>query len=193
LLPAMLLLYFFKRKKRMLGIGLSAAIVGGLLLIMFLIPETKMRLEKMQSQMDETYSNEAPNSVTLRKVIWESAFEIISEHWLTGVGTGDANNELKIRYREKHLTWPLNDNLNAHNQYLQTAIAIGISGLLVLVASFIAGFRVSVIRKEYLYAVFLALFILCIITECMLEEEAGVVFFAYFNSLLANKALNITH
>lgn len=185
LLPASILYYFFSRKKWLAGIGISGAIVAGLLLVVFLIPETKMRLQKMQAQMDESYSNDAPNSVTMRKVIWQSAMEIISEHPFTGVGTGDVNDALKQQYKKNNLLWPLNDNLNAHNQYFQTAIAVGIPGFLVFIISIIAGFRAAKIRRRYLYFIFLCLFTCCIITECMLEAEAGVVFFAFFNSLLA--------
>jgi O-antigen ligase len=188
-IPASLLYYFFKRKKRLVGIVVSAGLGVAMLAIVLLVPETKMRLEKMQSQMDESYSNEAPNSVTMRKVIWESAVEIIAEHPLIGVGTGDVNDALKNKYRQKNLIWPLNDDLNAHNQYLQTAIAVGIPGLLIFIFSLLYGCRITYSKRHELYLVFLLLFVFCNITECMLEEEAGVVFFAFFNSLLAVETL----
>jgi O-antigen ligase len=81
----------------MTGIAITAAIIVSLVMVLLLVPEARMRLEKMQSQMEEPYSNEAPNSITMRKVIWESAGEIISAHpW--GVGSGDANDALKEKY-----------------------------------------------------------------------------------------------
>jgi O-antigen ligase len=185
LLPIVFLIYFFRQKRWLTGLALSTAIVVGFLAIVFLIPETKMRLVKMQEQLDEPYSNDAPNSVTMRKVIWESAAEIIREHPVTGVGTGDAADMLKRKYREKNLVSPLNENLNAHNQYLQTAITIGIPGLLIVLLSLFAGFRLAIQHRAAIYLLFLLIFVICNLTESMLEAEAGVVFFTFFNSLMA--------
>ncbi|MEO6166524.1 MAG: O-antigen ligase family protein [Chitinophagales bacterium] len=186
LLPASLLYYFFRKKQWITGIAISTGLIAGLLIVIFFVPEAKMRMEKMQSQMEESYTNAAPNSVTMRKVIWQSAGEIIRQHPL-GVGTGDVNDALREKYKEKNLLWPLNDNLNAHNQYLQITIAIGVPGLLLFIISIMAGLRMAIHKRHYIYLLFLVLFLFCIITECMLETEAGVVFFSFFNSLLARE------
>ncbi|MGB3074451.1 MAG: O-antigen ligase family protein [Chitinophagales bacterium] len=190
LLPASFLYYFFRRKKLLTGIAISATLAGGLLLLILLVPEAKMRLQKMQSQLEEPYTNTAPNSVTMRKVIWQSALEIIREHPL-GVGTGDVNDVLKEKYLEKNLLWPLSENLNAHNQYLQLTIGLGLPGLLLFLFSLITSLKSAIVARYYIYLLFLSLFLFCIITECMLETEAGVVFFAFFNSLLANETMMI--
>ncbi|HUM48105.1 MAG TPA: O-antigen ligase family protein, partial [Chitinophagales bacterium] len=189
LLPASLLYYFFRKKQLITGIAISTGLIAALLIVIFFVPEAKMRMEKMQSQMEESYTNAAPNSVTMRKVIWQSAGEIIRQHpW--GVGTGDVNDALRGKYREKNLLWPLNDNLNAHNQYLQITIATGIPGLLIFILSIVAALKMAIKKRHYSYLLFLVLFLFCIITECMLETEAGVVFFSFFNSLLAREAVN---
>jgi O-antigen ligase len=189
LFPASLLYYFYRRKRMMTGIAITAAIIVSLVMVLLLVPEARMRLEKMQSQMEEPYSNEAPNSVTMRKVIWESAGEIISAHpW--GVGSGDANDALKEKYIEKNLLRPLNENLNAHNQYLQTTIATGIPGLILFIVAMLSALWAAVLKPDYGYLLFLILFLFCIITESMLESEAGVIFFSFFNSLLAVEALS---
>jgi len=189
LFPASLLYYFYRRKRMMTGIAITAAIIVSLVMVLLLVPEARMRLEKMQSQMEEPYSNEAPNSITMRKVIWESAGEIISAHpW--GVGSGDANDALKEKYIEKNLLRPLNENLNAHNQYLQTTIATGIPGLILFIVAMLSALWAAVLKPDYGYLLFLILFLFCIITESMLESEAGVIFFSFFNSLLAVEALS---
>lgn len=188
LLPASLFYYFFRKKQWITGIAISTGLIAVLLIVIFFVPEAKMRMEKMQSQMEESYTNAAPNSVTMRKVIWQSAGEIIRQHPM-GVGTGDVNDALREKYKEKNLLWPLNDNLNAHNQYLQITIATGIPGLIIFIFSMIAALRMAIHKRYYMYLLFLVLFLFCIITECMLETEAGVVFFSFFNSLLAREAV----
>lgn len=188
LMPAMLLYFLVRKKKIMAGMVISIVMMGSLLSLIFFMPEAKMRLEKMQSQLEEPYSNNAPNSVTMRKVIWQSAVQIIRQHPF-GVGTGDVTDALLKQYKENNLLWPLNDKLNAHNQFLQMAIAIGIPGLVLFFISIAASFKAAVVARQYVYLLFLLLFLFCMITESMLESEAGVVFFSYFNALLARSAL----
>lgn len=187
LLPASLLYYFYRSRRIVMGIVITLSVIISMLVALLMIPEARMRIERMQAQLEETYSNDAPNSITIRKAVWESAGEIISEHpW--GVGSGDVNDVLKEKYRAKNLLWPLHANLNAHNQYLQTTMATGIPGIVFFIAAMIAALRLAVIRPAYNYLLFLVLFLFCIITECMLETESGVVFFSFFNSLLAIEA-----
>jgi O-antigen ligase len=85
---------------------------------------------------------------------------------------------------------PLNENLNAHNQYLQTTIATGIPGLILFIVAMLSALWAAVLKPDYGYLLFLILFLFCIITESMLESEAGVIFFSFFNSLLAVEALS---
>lgn len=187
LLPASLLYYFYRSRRIVMGMLITLSVIISMLVALLMIPEARMRIERMQAQLEETYSNDAPNSITIRKAVWQSAGEIISEHpW--GVGIGDVNDALKEKYRAKNLLWPLHANLNAHNQYLQTTMATGIPGIVFFIAAMMAALRLSVIRPAYNYLLFLVLFLFCIITECMLETESGVVFFSFFNSLLAVEA-----
>lgn len=188
LLPAMLLYFFARKKKLLTGIAISAVMIGSLVVLIFFVPEAKMRLEKMQSQLEEPYNNYSPNSVTMRKVIWQSSGQIIRQHPL-GVGTGDVTDALLRQYEVNNLLWPLNDKLNAHNQFLQMTIAIGIPGLLLFFISIAASLKAAVVARQYVYLLFLLLILFCMITESMLESEAGVVFFSYFNALLARTAL----
>jgi len=39
-------------------------------------------------------------------------------------------------------------------------------------------------RKDYIYFFFILLFAMSILTESMFENQAGVVFYAFFNALL---------
>jgi len=74
--------------------------------------------------------------------------------------------------------------LNAHNQYLQTMITLGIIGLIVLLLNLILPALYSMEQKHYLYLVFLILIGFNLLFESMLETQAGVVFYAFFNAYL---------
>ena len=110
--------------------------------------------------------------------------EIISKHVIFGVGTGDVKDALMESYKEHQDVKILSQKLNAHNQYLQTFISLGIFGLILLLYMLffpaIRAFR----QKDFLFMIFLAIFAVNIMVESMLENQAGVIFYALFNALL---------
>ena len=73
--------------------------------------------------------------------------------------------------------------LNCHNQFFETFLAIGFIGYLFLAAYFITGLYLGYKRKSFLYFVFTLICGAHFMVESMLETQAGVVFFAFFNSL----------
>ena len=68
-------------------------------------------------------------------MVWKCSIEIIKENVFFGVGTGDVKTELNKKYEEKNIQQALKDNLNSHNQFLQTYVAIGLPGFILLLAS----------------------------------------------------------
>jgi len=73
---------------------------------------------------------------------------------------------------------------NFHNQYLQTFATVGFFGLIILIYLLSHLFIVSIIKQDYIVAVFLFLIAMSFLTESMLERQAGVVFFTFFYLLL---------
>jgi O-antigen ligase len=126
----------------------------------------------------------AEASSEIRILIWKAAFEIIKEHPVLGVGTGDVKPALIKKYRKHGYQHAIDSNLNAHSQYLQTYIAAGILGFLALCAGLIIPLWISVKKRNLGLMVFIVLFGFHILVESMLERQAGVVFYAFFNSLL---------
>ena len=123
----------------------------------------------------------------VRYLMWSSALELIKQHPITGVGTGDVQDELQKYYLDHEdisLTYLKNTRYNAHNQFLETAVVLGIPGLLVLLTCFIIPLLDAYRYNHILYAVFILLFIISCLTESMLERQSGIVFYAFFNSFL---------
>ena len=121
-------------------------------------------------------------STAERIQIWKSGLEIIREHPFFGTGTGDVKDELLLKYNENNIKPAFEKKLNAHNQYIQTCISVGIIGFLLLVGMMFLPIFPAIRQEQYLYVVFLLIFALNMAFESMLEIQAGVVFYAFFNA-----------
>ncbi len=122
-------------------------------------------------------------SSQVRYLVWHESVELIKKNWLYGVGTGDIKDILLERYKEKKMWWTYEKKMNSHNQFLQSWGALGIPGIFLLLGGFVVAFYHSIKRRKFIYSGLLLLLILNFMVESMLETQAGVIFFAFFNSL----------
>lgn len=129
----------------------------------------------------------------IRLAIWQCSMDIIREHGLKGVGTGDVQDSLQAAYERRKFYFASRFNTyNAHNQFLQSMIAYGITGLVVFTACLLVPLGVffkSLGGKgplnNQLYCLFLVSFIIVCLTESILEISKGIVFYSFFNSIFA--------
>ena len=133
----------------------------------------------------KTYSNKAinPEEGTLQRiVIWKHSLSIIKNNMLLGVGTGDVRKELDDKYLQEKFMHGVETHLNAHNQFLQTAIAIGILGLTVLV--FVIFYLMFIgIKHKKLIIFFFALIIFSnfLLNQCFRNSSRNCIYnFLYF-------------
>lgn len=132
-------------------------------------------------QTDDTESNAA------RLMIWRSAIDLAVENPF-GVGTGDVNIELSKKYHQNGYAGIESKQLNAHNQFLQTSAAIGVLGMLLLTLILLIPFVQSFISGDFVFSGFLLIAFSNALVEGILEAQAGVIFFAFFYSLLLRNA-----
>jgi O-antigen ligase len=123
----------------------------------------------------------AARSTSDRIGVWKAAFNIIRDHPVFGVGTGDVKNELIMEYHKQNVIPAYEQKLNAHNQYLQTFVTLGFAGFVVLTLTLLFPTISSFREQDYMYSAFLLIIILNIAFESMFETQAGVVFYAFFN------------
>ncbi len=123
-------------------------------------------------------------STAIRKLVWQTSVTLLKENWLCGVGSGDVSDVLKSEYSRLGITGAYKESLNAHNQYLQTWLGLGIAGLIVLLLLIFLTMYYSIKERNHLLTFFLILVALNFLTESMLQRQAGVVFFSFFSSLL---------
>lgn len=126
--------------------------------------------------------SEQIESNAARMFAWEATIDEIKKHPL-GVGTGDINIVLEDHFRESGLKELAEKELNPHNQYLQSAMALGIPAMLWLVFSLVYPFGKIVKTKDWLYAFFLISIALNLMVESVLEKQTGIIFYAFFNCL----------
>jgi len=180
----LVILYYLVYKGHRTNILISGTLLIAFLLTLSLFPQSYSRFYNAESALEKEPDTDSEESSVARILIWQTSLELIKNNPLFGVGTGDVETELMKLYEEKSIKLAMDETLNAHNQYLQTFIALGIIGFVVLIASFVLPAVYAFRKKHLLYLLFLAIFAFNLLVESMFERQAGVVFYALFNSFL---------
>jgi O-antigen ligase len=125
-------------------------------------------------------------SNTVRIVVWNFSLGIIADHPM-GVGTGDVKDQLNAVYRKNGYTLFAENQLNTHNQFFQTGIALGIGGMIVLFLVILGPIFLTFRKPDPIIWVFVTLIFITCLFESYLERQAGIIFFSFvLVSLLAN-------
>lgn len=171
----------------------SAAVIalGGfaLVAILWTFPYTKAKVEKMGNlKYEMTYPDSMWNTVTIRLAKWKGATEVIKNHALFGVGIGDGEDVLMQSYAKLNFTEGLRNIYNEHNQFLANWIAMGIPGVLVLIAMLGVPMWTALRKQDYLLLAFLLLMAASFFTENFLYRQKGIMFFAFFYAILIRRS-----
>lgn len=106
-----------------------------------------------------------------RPLIYANALNLIGQNPILGAGTGDVKQAMTDFYKSHGIT---ESYLNPHNQFLQTAIALGCVGLAVLLMVYLC-FALRLFDKgAYLLVSAVLLSAVCMLTESILERQMGV-------------------
>ena len=130
------------------------------------------------------YNNPNGGSLSQRIEYTRASFYLIKKHPLFGVGTGDIPRAYRQAYDE--LDSPLEEQYRhrAHNQYLSITVGFGIIGLIIFLVTLFYPYCAKKCHRTYLYTIFLVIVLLSMLPEDTIETQAGVTWFALFNSLL---------
>ena len=176
----------YTRKKMLLGIG-SLVVVYAIGLVFILSnPFTRERLlQAIKPGMHFSENQFGEGGLSLRTYKWKYALETIKQHPLIGTGTGDSQDELQKTYARHDFKIGYEQRFNAHNQFLQVMLEVGLIGLLSFLICLGGAFYVAWKNKQILYLVFTTIFTISCFTESMLEVNKGIIFYAFFNAVLA--------
>ena len=191
----MVLYMIFRQGRRTAVITIVAFIVLSIASV-FLFPQMFNRFKSMASSTEYRFDNpnginhfngevssENWNGLTVRLALWECGWNVIKEHPVTGVGTGDYDREMREQYEVNNFLYAMEMGFGVHNQYLYSWIAFGIGGLLLLLLMMIYPSVVAWKIGNYLYPVCILVFALSMLTENIFSRYMGVYLFSVMNSL----------
>lgn len=180
----------FYKKKYIVGFLGIFSIITGIFLINSFAPKVISRVASFVTAISTSNDNKTTESTSVRLLIWDSSNQVIKNNFLLGVGTGDAKDELNKEYEKKGITNALTYNLNTHNEFYQIFVCLGFFGFIILLSNLFLPLYFSFKTNDYLLLFFLLIVAINFLSESMLETQAGVMFYAFFNSLLCFKKSN---
>lgn len=178
--------YAVVSRKYYLALLAIASVFTLFYLIVQLAPDVAGRITRAITAVEDNnaQSQSASESTSVRILVWNASRNIIKKHFLVGVGTGDVKDELMKEYKKLGMSSAAEHHLNAHNQFYQIFICLGLLGF----CCFLACIGIPVWHAwkghDIVYLSFLLLMVFNFMAESMLETQAGVLFYAFFNALL---------
>jgi O-antigen ligase len=154
-----------------------------MILIFLKIAWTNDRLSYNYDGVTKTQPNEIIKK-DVRYDIWRSAIGVIKQNFIFGVGTGDASKDLAEEFLNRGYVNGFYDNLNAHNQFLETLLENGLIGLIIFFAIIGYMLYIAISQRNLLLGLFIISITIFFVFETMLNRLAGVSFFALFSFLL---------
>ncbi|MNK22604.1 O-Antigen ligase [compost metagenome] len=196
-----LIIYVLYRKAGK-WIALIALILAPVLLVLVLgnlpgfkedVRKTKAGFEEYltdsQAFLDKRVNDSEIPGNQKRLVMWRITLELIAEHPL-GVGTGNVDEYLFARLKKYGFDQLVKDDLNPHNQYLQTALEIGILGLLVLLTFIGSGIYLAIKHRSFLLLLLISGLAFNMLFESMLQRQSGIIFYSFWIPVLILSIFN---
>jgi O-antigen ligase len=119
------------------------------------------------------------NGTTLRVQIYYSSFEVIKENFWIGVSPGDARDVLIQNYKKHGFRHAVERNYDAHNQFLQSFIGLGIAGFLIVFMIIGIPLFYAIRERDYILFFFTLMLFFLFLFESMLQKQAGVMFIVF--------------
>ncbi|MDF2436728.1 MAG: hypothetical protein K0Q95_1104 [Bacteroidota bacterium] len=182
--------------KRKLVEGIIILIILGSMFYVFNIsaPQYSQRITSATEAVVNAGSDEklekSSEGTASRILVWQAAAELLKSNPAFGTGTGDAKTAMLEKYKEKGMMNELEHKLNSHNQFLNTSVALGLTGLICLLLCLGLPVLLTLKNINLLLWGFCVLSGLNFLFESMLETQAGVMFFAFFSTILCYCFIN---
>jgi len=113
-----------------------------------------------------------------RLILWTVTAQGINEYPL-GIGTANTEEFLNYKLREIGLEELAKQNLNPHNQYLQTWLEVGVFGFLIILAIGISSIIEGVKDRNFILIFTSFALMFNMLFESILQRQSGIVFFSF--------------
>ena len=178
-----LLFRIINYKKYIEGLIIFLGISGVLIFSYQNSPYVKQRMYEMFVGVNSTNADYENSSSSIRIKIWNESMELVKEKPLIGYGTGDVREVLMQRYFENNISLAYEKQLNAHNQFIQIALAVGLVGLFLFLMVLAVPLIIGLKTHNYLIVGFILISVSFFLPESVLENKAGTIFFGLFYCL----------
>ena len=148
----------------------------------YLIPTFKTKIDYVFYEIDKSRTQKRYDytlSDAGRMITYELGGKAIQDHPLAGVGAGDVMDEMKVGYARDYPEVASDQQYGPINQFMFTALCVGIPLCLFLVALALCPFFMPVRHKVYLAATGMVMLI-SMMVEAMLELQFGVFTYLFF-------------
>jgi hypothetical protein len=169
------------RNKLRWWIGFTVLLIASAQMLMR-IPGIKERFQEF-SESTAWKGDFSPGSTGMRIAIWKEGWQLAKDAPVWGYGTGAGKARLVERYGEKGWAEMAERKLNAHNQFLQVFLNTGYPGLLLFLLMLGNLGRRHFALNRIWGTVLVLILVLNLMVECMLETQAGTMFFGLLLSL----------
>ncbi len=182
---AIILQMLIGKKSRKIPIIILATITSIFFIAFMTVPEFARKFKEVKESVQHSKQDVSTNeSSAVRLLVWKASIRLLTKEPLIGVGTGDVKQATLDEYATEGMEGALAHKLNSHNQFLQTGIAIGLPGMIVFLGGLVIAILIGYRRKQGLLVAFVVIITITALVESILETQAGVVFYAFFNSFL---------
>lgn len=183
-----------QRKAYLFGILVLIFLAGIGVSVDYVAPQLSIRIKNGINSIsgNEKIDLSTTESNASRILVWRSSRAIISDNFLLGVGTGDVKDELKKQNLKSGYTGIAELNMNAHNQFFNTHVAIGFFGLISLLLSFFTAFYIGIRKQIILLPILVTILFLSLLTESFFETQAGIIPGAFLLCLIGSYQKNET-
>ncbi len=118
-----------------------------------------------------------------RIVFYQTAGEVISRHFLTGVGTGDVYDSMLETTRNNHISISKRWKGEPHNQFTFLFMSFGVFGFAWILFTWIYCAYVNKAYRQLLFNLFAAIILISMTVLDTTESYDNMVFFAFFYTL----------
>jgi len=178
----------FSKRKYVLGLFILFVFIVSSIVFINKFHRYSETLESLKKTVNSgvKFDNSKEDGTIIRLWVWKSATYSIGQHPIWGVGAYNVKEYLNQEYIKRDMKSAVTVKLNAHNQFLETWLGMGIFGLITLLLMFIVPLWSGIKSSNWLLVGFSCLCGLGFMFESMLERILGIVFFIIFYTILVN-------
>lgn len=186
---SMFFLGFFKLSKLLYKLSFVFLLTISLYLIFTQVPYINKRILGFKWQINQHELISLDHRLP-RSVVWPEAVSLIKERPLKGYGFGRGFEILSTRYQAIGYTKGIENRFNAHNQFLESTLQLGIFGILWWTITLSYLIALAIKKRDPWLASFLFIAIAYLSVESLLESQMGTVGFSFFLAYFLFNALS---